>query len=94
LLVTWYPDYGTNNENVKIVPVIEETTPNIRPPNVEEYPYTPYEFADEEELRDYFRRANTITIHELYQTAKGTTQYIRENKEGGVCPENSTTRTK
>jgi hypothetical protein len=79
--VTWYPDYGTNNENIKIVPVIEESTRIIRPPNPEEYPYTPYEFADEEELRDCFRRANTATMDELYQTAKITTQkYVDQDK--------------
>jgi hypothetical protein len=33
--VTWYPDYGTNNENIKIVPLIEETTRIIRPPSAE-----------------------------------------------------------
>jgi hypothetical protein len=33
--VTWYPDYGTNNENIKIVPLIEEATRIIRPPSAE-----------------------------------------------------------
>jgi hypothetical protein len=57
--VTWFPDNG-----IKIVPYIEETTWIIRPPNAEEYPYTPYDFGDEEELRDYFRRANTTSLNE------------------------------
>jgi len=79
--VTWYPDYGTNNESIKIVPAVEEATRIIRPPNPEEYPYTPFEFADEAELRDYFRRTNTATIDELYQTAKSTTQkYVDQDK--------------
>ncbi len=68
--VTWYPDYGTNNENIKIIPFIEESTRIIKPPNQEEYPYTPYEFTDKQELNEYFLRANMITIDELYKIAK------------------------
>ena len=49
--VTWYPDYGISNENIRIHPFIEEPTRIIRPPNLEEYPYGSYEFADEQELR-------------------------------------------
>jgi hypothetical protein len=43
---------------------------------------TPYDFADEEELRDYFRRANTTKkMDELYQTAKGFFQkYVDQDK--------------
>lgn len=80
--VTWYLDYGiNNNESIKTVPLIEESTRIIKPPNPEEYPYMPYEFADEEELRDYFRRANTTTMDELYQRAKGITQkYVDQDK--------------
>ena len=66
---------------IRIIPVIEEPTRIIRPPSSEEYPYTPYEFADEEELRDYFRRANTISTDELYKTVKGTTRrYVDQDK--------------
>ncbi len=80
--VTWYPDYGINNENIKLIPVIEESARIIRPPNPEEYPYTPYEYADKEELRDYFRRAIDTTIDELYQKAKDTTQkYVDQDKD-------------
>ena len=76
-----YPDFGTDNESIKTVPLIEESTRIIRPPNLEEYPYTPYEFADEEELRDYFSRANTATLDELYQTVKGFYQkYVDQDK--------------
>ena len=66
----------------RIIPIIEESTRDIRPPSAEEYPYTPYEFADEEELRDYFRRAIEITIDELYKTAKNTTKlYVDQDKK-------------
>lgn len=79
--ITWNLDYGlAKNENKKIVPLIEESTRIIRPPSLEEYPYTPYEFADEAELNDYFRRANTITLDELYQMAKGIFQkYVKQD---------------
>lgn len=76
--VTWFQHNGTKaiKEN------IEETTRVIRPPNAEEYPYTPYEFADESELNDYFSRANTINSRaELYQIAKGFFgKYVDQDK--------------
>ncbi len=56
--VAWYGDKG--KEGISIEPNIEEATRIIRPPSAEEYPYTPYEFVDQEELNDYFSRANTI----------------------------------
>ncbi len=75
--VTWFD----NKESIKIVPIIEESTRILRPPNIEEYPYTPYEFADEGELRDYFSRANTITLDELYKLAKGHFEkYVDQDK--------------
>lgn len=79
--VTWYPDYGTNNENIKILPGIEESTRIIMPPNPEQYPYTAYEFVDNEELRDYFGRANRCKLDDLYQIAKGFFQeYVNQDK--------------
>ena len=80
--VTWYPDYGIDNKTLDIKPYIEETTRIIKPPSSEEYPYTPYEFADQEELNDYFRRANTITTkNDLYQKAKSFfKKYVDQDK--------------
>jgi hypothetical protein len=69
--VAWYGENGPNSESIHIVPNIEEATRIIRPPNAEEYPYTPYEFVDREELNDYFSRANATSLDELYSTAKG-----------------------
>ncbi len=78
---TWYPDYGINNESIKIRPFIEESTRIIKPPKLEEYFYTPYEFADKQELNDYFRRANIITLDELYKTVKSFFQtYVDQDK--------------
>src|SRR6266508_214896 len=64
--LVWYQNAGYN-----IKAAIEESSRIIRPPNPEEYPYTPYDFADESELRYYFRRANMIKSRgDLYFTAK------------------------
>jgi hypothetical protein len=76
--ITWDPD---SDKGVKIVPVVEESTRIIRPPNPEEYPYTAYEFYDAKELREYFRRANTTTRDNLYQTAKGFFQNYVDQDE-------------
>jgi hypothetical protein len=76
--VMW--DLGSD-KGFKIVPVIEESTRIIRPPNPEEYPYTPYEFTDEKELREYFRKANTTTIDQLYQTVKSFFQKYVDQDE-------------
>jgi hypothetical protein len=43
--------------------------PYLRPPNREEYPYTPYEFTNKE-LDEYLSRAKNETIDSLYQKAK------------------------
>ena len=55
--VTW----SQYHDSKKIKEYVEEATRIIRPPTAEEYPYTPYEFADEQELNDYFHRANMST---------------------------------
>jgi hypothetical protein len=79
--ITWYPDYGIDNESIKYAPFIEEATRIIRPPSAEEYPYTPYDYADEEELRDYFRRSNNISLNELYNIVKDFFQkYVDQDK--------------
>ena len=65
--LTWYPYTG----KIHLQQNIQETIRVIRPPIAEEYPYIPYEFADEDELNDYFRRANMTNLDELYKIAKG-----------------------
>jgi hypothetical protein len=50
--------------------IIEPSSRILRPPNREDYPYTPYEFKDELELEEYLRRAKSETIDTLYQRAK------------------------
>jgi hypothetical protein len=82
VFVSWYSDNGPNTESIHIDPNIEEATRILRPPNAEEYPYTPYEFADRAELNDYFSRANTIQSRaELYNVAKGYFKmYVDQDK--------------
>jgi hypothetical protein len=49
---------------------IKEPSRILRPPNREEYAYTPYEFVDQQELEDYLRRAKSETIDSLYKKGK------------------------
>lgn len=53
----------------------------LRPPNREDYPYTPYGFADELELADYLRRAKSETIDTLYQKAKTVVKKYTDQDE-------------
>ena len=78
--VAWYGNKGKEAINIKRN--IEEATRIIRPPNSEEYPYTPYEFVDTDEVNDYFSRANTIqSLGELYKIAKGFFKmYVDQDK--------------
>jgi hypothetical protein len=61
-----------DSESGKLVTVekIEESSRVLRPPNREEYPYTPYEFTRTDELNEYFERAKRETMDSLYQKAK------------------------
>src|SRR6476619_7151200 len=75
--VTW-DDYANT---IKIKESIEETTRFIRPPSAEEYPFTPYEFADQDELNKFFAKANATTLDELYQTVSGFYQkYVDQDR--------------
>jgi hypothetical protein len=49
---------------------IKEPSRILRPPNKEEYPYTPYAFVNEKELEEYLRRAKSETIDSLYNKGK------------------------
>ena len=58
-------------KNDKIIPsqLIEEETRILRPPSLEEYPYTPYEFTSLEKLDEYLEYAKKQTIDTLYGLA-------------------------
>jgi hypothetical protein len=58
------------NGEIKTIQQIEESSRIIKPPNIEEYPYEPYEFVNVEEVRSYFDRAKKETIDSLFEKAK------------------------
>jgi hypothetical protein len=58
------------NGEIKTIQQIEESSRIIKPPNIEEYPYEPYEFVNIEEVRSYFDRAKKESIDSLFQKAK------------------------
>jgi hypothetical protein len=63
--------YGPDFDQILPLEKIHEAPSRIlRPPNREEYPYTPYEFADTNELEEYLKRAKAESIDSLYQKAK------------------------
>jgi hypothetical protein len=67
----YYIYHGTNSKSFITVEVIEEETRVLRPPHMEEYAYTPYEFKDKEELDLYYQRASKInSIAEPYKMDK------------------------
>jgi hypothetical protein len=77
--VTWSQYHNAK----KMKECIEEATRIIRPPNSEEYPYTPYDFTDERELNEYFARASgTVSLDELYRTVKKSffQKYVDQDK--------------
>jgi hypothetical protein len=68
----------------KILPfkdIKEPPSRTLRPPNREEYPYTPYEFANAEELEEYLKRAKVETIDSLYQKAKSIVKIYNDQDE-------------
>jgi hypothetical protein len=68
----------------KIIPfetIDEPPSRTLRPPDREEYPYIPYEFADSQELLDYLRRAKAETIDSLYQKAKPIVKKYNDQDE-------------
>jgi hypothetical protein len=65
----------SNNSKIGTTGQIEELGRIIRPPNIEEYPYEPYEFANIGEVEFYIERtksesANVKMIDSLFQMAK------------------------
>ena len=58
------------NGKIKLVPQIEENTRILRPPEIEEYPYKPYEFDSIEEFQEIISKALKISKDELYTNSK------------------------
>ena len=62
--------YNSISQTLELVKNIPENSRILRPPNEEEYPYTPYEFESYEELDFYIQKAKQITKDELYKISK------------------------
>lgn len=59
--------YDTDKDETSIKPNIKEHARTLRPPNIEECPFPPYEFENEAELNQYFSRAKEIkSVGDLY----------------------------
>jgi hypothetical protein len=59
ILLAGQPVFITYDDNgeVNVVQNVEEATRTLVPPNAEEYPYEPYQFANIEEVKLYVSRA-------------------------------------
>jgi hypothetical protein len=62
------------NGDIVSVDHIEESARIIKPPNPEEHPYEPYEFANMEEVTLYKKKVDNEPIDSLYEKAKCITQ--------------------
>jgi Domain of unknown function (DUF4326) len=62
--------YDSQNHVMKYADVIDEGTRIITPCHKESYPYTPYEFADMNEVNAYVERARNENIDSLHSQAK------------------------
>jgi hypothetical protein len=70
---------------IKSVDRIEESARIIKPPNPEEYPYEPYEFANME-VTLYKKNADNESIDSLYEKAKSIVQkYNDQDNHKLIC---------
>ena len=58
--------YDHESKQFELVENIIENSRILRPPNIEEYPYTPYEFESNDDLNFYLEKARQITLDEVY----------------------------
>ena len=66
----YFVKYDNEINKFDLLETIEETSRILRPPSIEEYPYTPYEFESKEELGFYLEKARYITLDQLYIFSK------------------------
>ncbi len=57
------------DEKIKTIDTIEESSRTIKPPNPEEYPYEPYEFVDVNEAKAYLVKARKESLDTLFEKA-------------------------
>jgi hypothetical protein len=74
--------YDQRNSKLKPLRDIEEETRILRPPSIEEYPYTPYEFDNEEELCRYVEFAKKQSVDTLYKLAL---DFIKKYNDQDEC---------
>ena len=67
--------YNHNLNTFELVEKIKENSIILRPPNIEEYPFTPYSFDSNEELHFFMQKAREITLDELFKYSK--TKFLR-----------------
>jgi hypothetical protein len=72
-----------DEKNDKLVPhqQIDEEYRMLRPPRLEEYPYTPYEFSSIEELDEYLEYAKKQSIDSLYILALDIVKLYNDQDE-------------
>ena len=73
--------YDKDQHKIKAVQYMEEATRMLKPPNSEEYPYEPYEFANVDELQLYMDRAANESIDSLYQKTKSIVRKYNDQDE-------------
>jgi hypothetical protein len=73
--------YNHITNALEMVEKIEENSRILRPPNIEEYPYTPYEFESNEELGFFMEKAREVTLDELFKNYKNIfMKYVDQDK--------------
>jgi hypothetical protein len=73
--------YDNENHKIEAFQNVEEATRILKPPNSEEYPYDPYDFANVDELKSYMERAVNESIDSLYQKAKSIVRKYNDQDE-------------
>ena len=66
----FFVKYNHDLNTFERVEKIKENSRILRPPNIEEYPYTPYSFDSNEELHFFMQKARELTLDELYKYSK------------------------
>jgi hypothetical protein len=77
----FFTKYNYDSRQLELINKIKENSRILRPPEREEYPYTPYEFESSEELAFFLNKAKQITsLDELFTKAKSFfSQYIDQD---------------
>ena len=68
-------------DKLVFVEKIEEPGRILKPPNADEYPYEPYEFANSDELEYYYKMAKQESIFSIYQKWKAIVKKYNDQDE-------------